>query len=293
MGGEGYMTENDVERIFRDSRINLIVEGANEVMQSFIFAYGGKQLAEAMLGVQQAVGWDHQESPTANLARILRGLKRPSIMKAAAPLGAELYLGLRRAAPEMERMHESLRPCAERLGSMVREHSHQFKLASKRHGEHIIARQAVQARLADSAMWLHAWSCTLSKLDRDLRMKRSGIEFDRDNTAAIYFMDMAEREITDCFRRLVENDDDSMRAAAEASLKFADSLPNSAFAIPEKSPIAAGTGRTPDRTAIKQFPGNGSIPSPGAPGEGQGGGRMAEHAVPASSNGNGHPLDAR
>src|SRR5947209_3157976 len=70
MGGEGYMTENEIERIFRDSRINLIVEGGNEVMQSFIFAYGGKQLAEAMLGVQQAVGWDNNESPTQNLARI-------------------------------------------------------------------------------------------------------------------------------------------------------------------------------------------------------------------------------
>src|SRR4051812_1604658 len=56
MGGESYMTENEIERIFRDSRINLIVEGANEVMQSFVFAYGGKQLAEMMLGVQQAVG---------------------------------------------------------------------------------------------------------------------------------------------------------------------------------------------------------------------------------------------
>ncbi len=29
MGGEGYMTENDVERGWRDSRINTIVEGAN------------------------------------------------------------------------------------------------------------------------------------------------------------------------------------------------------------------------------------------------------------------------
>ena len=38
MGGEGYTTENEVERIFREALINLIVEGANEVMQSFIFA---------------------------------------------------------------------------------------------------------------------------------------------------------------------------------------------------------------------------------------------------------------
>jgi alkylation response protein AidB-like acyl-CoA dehydrogenase len=54
MGGESYMTENEIERIFRDSRINTIVEGANEVMQSFIFAYGGKQLAEKMLAVKEA-----------------------------------------------------------------------------------------------------------------------------------------------------------------------------------------------------------------------------------------------
>ena len=78
--------------IFRDSRINLIVEGANEVMRSFIFAYGGKQLAEKMLGVQQAVGWDHAESPTQNLSRILRGLGHRAVVKAASPPGAELYL---------------------------------------------------------------------------------------------------------------------------------------------------------------------------------------------------------
>ena len=39
--------------LWRDSRINTIVEGPNEVMHSFVFAYGSKQLGEYMLGVKK------------------------------------------------------------------------------------------------------------------------------------------------------------------------------------------------------------------------------------------------
>ncbi len=259
MGGEGYMTENQIERIFRDSRINLIVEGANEVMQSFIFAYGGKQLAEKMLGVQQAVGWDHSESPTQNLKRILRTIAHPTAIKAAAAIGAEVFLGVRRAAPEIPNVDESLRHIAEQLCQLVREHSHQFMMASKHYGEQIISRQSVQARLADSAIWLHAWACTLSKLDRDLRAHASpngaAKRFERDKAAAMYFMEMAKQEIHDAFRHLVDNHDQSMLQAAAAAMQYSDTLPNSDFAIPEASPNARGTGRAPDQSAIKQFPG--------------------------------------
>ncbi|HSU65908.1 MAG TPA: acyl-CoA dehydrogenase family protein, partial [Tepidisphaeraceae bacterium] len=258
MGGEGYMTENVIERIFRDSRINLIVEGANEVMQSFIFAYGGKQLAEKMLGVQQAVGWDHHDSPTHNLARILRGLKHGTVVRAAAPLGAELYLGVWPAVPKVQSLDPSLHEAAERLAHLVRDHSHYFKRASKHYGEQIVGRQSVQARLADSAMWLHAWACVLSKLDRDIREGLSGAKFDRDRAAAAYFMDMAESAIQRCFHELFDNDDDSMRAAAAAAMRYSDTLPNDKFAIPESSPIAKGTGRVLNQDGIKQFPGDGA-----------------------------------
>jgi len=82
---------------------------------------------------------------------------------------------------------------------------------------------------------------------------------ERDRTAAAYFFDLAEGNIRDCFRRLFENADASMLAAAEAALQHAQTLPNGEFMIPESSPVARGTGRQPNRTAIKQFPGtNGS-----------------------------------
>jgi alkylation response protein AidB-like acyl-CoA dehydrogenase len=256
MGGEGYMTENDIERVFRDSRINLIVEGANEVMQSFIFAYGGKQLAEKMLGIRQAVGWDHHDSPTHNLARILKGLKHGKVVKAAAPLGAELYLGVWPTPAKIQTLHPSLTTQADRLAHLVRDHSHYFKRASKHYGEQIVGRQLVQARIADSAMWLHAWACVLSKLDRDLRAGLTGERFERDQAAAAYFMDMAESAIQRCFHELFDNDDESMRAAAQAAMRYNDTLPNDQFVIPESSPIAAGTGRRPKQDGIKQFPGD-------------------------------------
>lgn len=262
MGGESYMTENEVERVFRDSRINLIVEGANEVMQSFIFAYGGKQLAESMLTVQQALGWNGREGIGANLGRILRSATNPTVLRAAVPLALELFLGMRRRLPKINRVHPSLRDEADRLCRLVREHSHQFKQASKRYQEAIINRQAPQARLADNAAWLHAWACTLSKLDHDLRAANGNTgdaEFERDRTAAVHFFDLAEVAIHQNFRELYENADDSMLAAAAASIKHNDTLPNSEFVIPERSPTAAGTGRVNKQDGIKQFPGDSHI----------------------------------
>jgi alkylation response protein AidB-like acyl-CoA dehydrogenase len=264
MGGESYMTENEVERVFRDSRINLIVEGANEVMQSFVFAYGGKQLAEHMLGVKAAVGWEKDESFGQNLARISKGMKG-KILRAAVPLGLEIFLGVRPKLSRVTRVRPELQPYADRLSALVRELSHQFKQASKRYEDKIVTRQAVQARLADPAILLHAWACTLSKLDHDIRQHGGNgagdLEFQRDRAAAIHFFDVAEHQIRESFRNLYENADDSMLIAADAAIKHSDSLPNAQFVIPEKSPVALGTGRSNKQDAIKQFPGEKHAPA--------------------------------
>ena len=200
MGGESYMAENEVERLFRDSRINTIVEGANDVMQSFVFAYGGKQLAEMMLGVQQNLGWDREESIGANLSRIRRGLSKPGVFKTAWPLAIQLFLHLKPRPPTIQRVDPSLSQYARKLALAIRDHSHQFKLASKRFADQIVSRQCIQARLSDSAMWLHAWACTFSKLDRDVRNLDYDMRISRDHDAAVHFMEIAEQEIRRCFR---------------------------------------------------------------------------------------------
>ncbi|HVZ93531.1 MAG TPA: acyl-CoA dehydrogenase family protein [Phycisphaerales bacterium] len=257
MGGESYMTENEVERIFRDSRINIIVEGANEVMQSFIFAYGGKALAEQMLGVQAVLMPEPKKGPLApvNMAATLKNLFNSKVMGKAIPLGLEIFLGVKKAPPRVSRLHHSLAGWGDRLARLVRDHSHEFKLASWVNKELILDRQVVQARVADVAIYLHAMACTLSKLDRQLRAGEDGVEFERDRTAAMHFLNMAEGWIRDRWRELRENSDETMRTAATAAIAHNDTMPNSLFAIPEASPIAKGTGRRLKQDGIKQFPG--------------------------------------
>src|SRR5437762_6812751 len=76
----------------------------------------------------------------------------------------------------------------------------------------------------------------------------------------MYFMDLAEHNIKQCFHELHDNCDDSMLAAADAALKYSATLPNDPFIIPESSPNAKGSGRTPTQDGIKQFPGEGRKP---------------------------------
>ncbi len=253
MGGEGYMTENEIERIFRDSRINIIVEGANEVMQSFIFAYGGKQLAEYMLGVRDAA----KRSPF-----------KAKVIKAGVPIAKEVFLGIRPAMPRLTKVHASLSRHAERLARLVREHTYQFKMASKRHDAKIIERQCVQARIADVAILIHAFACTLSKLDMDVRQANGGPaspEFARDKAAAEHFFDLAEKEIDASIRALnddvTEAADESMLKAAEAALAYSTSLPPEQFIIPERTPTdLRGKGRPAVQKGVKQFPGDKHAP---------------------------------
>ena len=238
MGGEGYMTENEIERLWRDSRINTIVEGANEVMHSFIFAYGSKQLGEFMLGVKS--------SPAKHVKEGLR-------------LVLELYLGVRRRAPVMSRSRSELDGLKRALERNIREFSHQVKLAMRIHREGLITRQMIQQRLSWCVVWIHALACSLSRLDKSIRDGANGDQLANETKIVEHVCAMAEHEIGLNIRALRQNIDRTTVACAHAAMKQMDSLPNSDYVIPERTPdeSARGTGRNPDQTHIPQF-GSGS-----------------------------------
>jgi alkylation response protein AidB-like acyl-CoA dehydrogenase len=231
MGGEGYMTENVVERLWRDSRINLIVEGANEVMHSFIFGYGSKQLGEHLLELRN----------------------RPfSDLRAAWQTASELYLGMRRKPPEITRLHPRLDEMRLSLQRRVRDFSHEVKLALKRHEERLIWKQMMHYRMSTCAIWIHAMACSLSRLDAALRR---GTADASEIEIVEHLCALAAEEISGATQALRENTDASMRRAAGAAMKLEEALPNSDYVIPERTPVdsARGTGRISNQDAIPQF----------------------------------------
>ncbi|MFO0827769.1 MAG: acyl-CoA dehydrogenase family protein [Phycisphaerales bacterium] len=239
MGGESYMTENDIERIWRDSRINIIVEGANEVMHSFVFAYGSKQLGEWLLAVKN--------NPTKNIGAGLR-------------IGAELFLGIRRPVPGFGKIHPKLQSLASELMLRIREHSHAVKMAFKEHEERLVTNELVQQRLSMSALWIHAMTCSLSRLDANIRNGLDGAELEREMAIVTHLCSMANANIVDSLRSLHSNSDSTLRKAAAHVLKWADTLPNDRYDLPEGTPdmSARGKGRVEPTKGIPQF-GEGSL----------------------------------
>ncbi|MBT4583454.1 MAG: acyl-CoA dehydrogenase [Phycisphaerae bacterium] len=239
MGGEGYMAENELERLWRDSRINPIVEGANEVMHSFIFAYGSKQLGEFMLGVKAA--------PHKNIG-------------AAIKIALELFLGITKPAPKITKIDPSLRNHATTLSNLIREFSHQVKLMFKEKGEDLITNQTTQYRLSWISTWIHAIACSLSKLDRDIRRGVDEKQLAHDRAMVDFIMSYGTYKINGWLRALRQNPDATMLKAAEKAWEFGESLPNEDYYIPEKTPdlAARGTGKVCNQDALKQF-GGGSI----------------------------------
>ena len=234
MGGEGFMTENQLDRLWRDSRINTVVEGANEVMHSFVFAYGSKQLGEYLLEVKA--------SPFKHL-------------RTAIQVAAELFLGLRRPAPHITRLSPQLAHLKRDLEKHVREFSHQIKMMFKIHEEKLITNQMVQRRLSENALWIHAIVCSLSRLDQSIRAGVNGEQLDDEIKIVEHLCAIAGETIETNFRRLYVNTDETMRRAAKVAARHVASLPNSDYAIPESTPdeTARGKGRLPDQAHIRQF----------------------------------------
>jgi acyl-CoA dehydrogenase family protein 9 len=199
-GGKAYFTDEPYERMMRDARINMIGEGANDVLRAFIAMVGIKPVADQFLSVKQALGHPFRDFGT------------------LLSFGGK-QLRARFTTPEVPVQNGSLREHVSELARRIREFSLAVQTMLMKHREDILFRQYVQERLADAACELYASSCTLARLDALLTLGNGHAdEVARDVTAGRYFLRLSNRRIKQCLAALSDNDDTETTATADAVL---------------------------------------------------------------------------
>src|SRR5439155_13537964 len=130
-GGKAFFTDEPYERWLRDARLNMVGEGANDVLRAFIAMVGIKPVADQLLKVRDA------------LSRPWRGLG--TLLSFG---GQQLWARLR--TPDVPVQSRKLRGAAGALGYRVRAFSQAVQKALMTHRENILFRQYVQERIADA-----------------------------------------------------------------------------------------------------------------------------------------------
>ena len=201
-GGIGYSKEFPYERAVRDSRINLIFEGTNEILRALIALMGLQQPGEELKAVGKAF-----RDPLHSIGAIssyLTGRVKRTLVK-----------------PEFTKVHELL----ETEADMVAENIHSLALAVEKalieHGKAIIERQMLQERMANAAIDIYLSTAVLSRVTSALKKHgEAGAAADLD--VARIFIPMAMRRTRRAIRALERNGDERMRAVAQRALDTGD-----------------------------------------------------------------------
>jgi acyl-CoA dehydrogenase family protein 9 len=198
--GIGYMQEYPYERMLRDSRINLIFEGTNEILRCFVALSGmqgpGKELAEVVRALREPIkGFGLLSDFAVRKARTT--LRRERMTKAHPVLSKEAVIFEEYTSELMKNLDKVLR----------------------KHGREIAEMQYTQKRVAEMAMDLYAIASCLSRTTRAIEKRgEEGARKEIDLTTI--FVASAERRLEEIVRSFDKNDDELRKSVA--SRTYAD-----------------------------------------------------------------------
>jgi alkylation response protein AidB-like acyl-CoA dehydrogenase len=200
-GGKAYFSDQPYERMMRDARINMIGEGANDVLRAFIALVGMRGVGEKLKTVLEAI-----KTPWQELGKLWSFGKS--------------QVEARFSTPDIK-VHNpmSLQTETTDLAKRVRDFGLAVQSVLTKFREDVLTKQYVQERIADTACDLYASGCTLARLDHLLTAgNHHPAEVSADITAGRYFMRLANRRIQQNLAALWDNDDEPATAAANAAL---------------------------------------------------------------------------
>jgi alkylation response protein AidB-like acyl-CoA dehydrogenase len=200
-GGLAYFTDQPYERMVRDHRIDLIGEGANDVLRAFTALVGMRDVGLELESILNAI-----KMPFGNFSRLGRFAGRK--------VGALL------ASPAVSVRNVELEPDAGHLGRLVGSFGASIERLLATYQREIVDRQYQLGRVADAAIELYVSACVLNRLDALLRDHHLDDAQKRFEVATgRYYLDTARRRIRHSLDSLWDNDDEATTSLADRLLR--------------------------------------------------------------------------
>ena len=193
-GGNGFMNEYPYGRALRDSRINMIFEGTNEILRLLLALSAIKEVGAELKEVQSA-------------------LKNPfGSSGILTDYATRRITGLLTNA-KLTKAHPSLAPDADAVGRHVTALGNALQIMVWRHGKKIVDRQFQMERIANVMIDLYAQVATISRATAAIE-KRGEEAAKKDLAVARWFCNASRHRIVANMKALEKNRD---REAVEVS----------------------------------------------------------------------------
>lgn len=201
-GGNGFMREFPYERVVRDSRINRIFEGTNEILRLYIGLSGIKDPGEALKDVARGLKGIFND-PIKGFG-ILTDYASKKVGQ-LTPIGRQRFVGL----------EDSLAGDAHIFEQGVAKLAQAVEATLSRYGKGIIEQQLATRRLADVAIDLFVGMCVLARVSSMIRDRSAGACSDELRIVRV-FSQSARVRISNNLKTLLKNADSDSLALADS-----------------------------------------------------------------------------
>lgn len=156
--GNAYMREYPYERIMRDSRINMIFEGTNEILRIFT----------ALSGIK---GPSDNLKELGKIADVSKALKDPIKSLGVLADFAKRRISRQLGTKTLSKVHPNLEKHATHFSTSLKDFSIAVENTIIKYGKNIIGNELAQMRIANMAIELYVQLCVLSRTTSILARK--------------------------------------------------------------------------------------------------------------------------